>query len=179
MSGKVDKRKGKSGELTPMQEAFCEAMPGTNFNVSESARIAGYSVKNAARMGHDLMKMPKIKKRVDAAKAKNLKRIELQGQYVLDRLVDECEADIADLFDARGKVKKASEWPKIFRTGLVSGVEVTKQGQVIIKLSDRTRRIELLGKHLNLFSDTVNLNHSFDPRGYTDDELRAIIDGRN
>lgn len=74
--------------------------------------------------------------------------------WVLARLAAEAEADLADLYAPDGTIRPVSEWPLIWRQGLVAGVETTKRGTgeaaaVVekIRLCDRIRRIDMIGKH--------------------------------
>ena len=77
--------------------------------------------------------------------------------WVLMRLAAEATADLADLYE-NGGLKPITDWPLIWRQGLVSGLDVDetflggeKLGQVTkVKLSDRIKRIELIGKHINV-----------------------------
>ena len=51
-------------------------------------------------------------------------------------------------------MKPVHEWPEIWRTGLVASVEtsITPDGTRVdkLRLSDRIRRIELIGKHVDV-----------------------------
>ena len=74
------------------------------------------------------------------------------------RLADEVLADLADLYAESGELRPVAEWPLIWRQGLVSGLIINetfldgeKLGHVTkVKLSDRIRRFELIGKHVNV-----------------------------
>ncbi|KKL54863.1 hypothetical protein LCGC14_2261180, partial [marine sediment metagenome] len=67
-------------------------------------------------------------------------------------------ADLAELYTKSGELKPIAEWPLVWRQGLVSGLDVDetfeegkKLGQVTkVKLSDRIKRIELIGKHVEV-----------------------------
>jgi len=83
-----------------------------------------------------------------------------------------------------GDLKPIDEWPAIWRQGLVAGVEVEAlfegSGEVRvqvgfvkkIRLSDRLRRLELIGKHVgvNAFQNQVVIN---DVEGLVDRLVRA------
>ena len=82
------------------------------------------------------------------------------ADWVLKRLVEEVEADLADLFSDDGALKSTREWPLIWRQGLVAGLDTNqvveieggkKTSQVFkLRLSDRIRRLELIGKHIGV-----------------------------
>ena len=77
-------------------------------------------------------------------------------------MADEATADTADLYDEDGNLKSIHDWPLIWRQGLVSGmdIEVLYEGKgrdkeavgtlTKVKLSDRAKRLEMLGKHVNV-----------------------------
>ncbi len=85
-------------------------------------------------------------------------RTKIDADWVLTRLTHEAMADLADLYTENGELRPVAEWPLIWRQGLVSGLDVdediqggTKVGQVTkVRLSDRIRRLELIGKHVNV-----------------------------
>ncbi len=73
-------------------------------------------------------------------------------------MAGEADADLADLYQENGELKPVAKWPLVWRRGLVSGLDVDemtaggeKLGQVTkIKLSDRIKRVELIGKHVDV-----------------------------
>lgn len=91
--------------------------------------------------------------------------------WLLARLVDEACADIADLYDGEGKLKPVDEWPEVWRQGLIQGVEIEERFEgrgngreqvgfvKKIRLSDRLKRLELIGKHIGVkaFEETVRV----------------------
>ncbi len=86
-------------------------------------------------------------------------RTKIDADWVLTRLADEADADLADLYDENGGLKPIAEWPLVWRQGLVAGLDVDEEfnkdgeklGQVTkIKLSDRIKRIELIGRHVDV-----------------------------
>ncbi|WP_441256158.1 terminase small subunit [Bradyrhizobium sp. 482_C4_N1_1] len=140
-----------------------------DLNATQAAIRAGYSKGTADKQGPRLLSNPEIKAAIAAAKLQRSERTEIDADWMLRRLVEEAEADLADLYDGNGDLKPIELWPEIWRQGLVAGVEVDalfegtgedrrQVGYVKkIKLSDRLRRLELIGKHVrvNAFQDQV------------------------
>lgn len=144
------------------RERFCQLV-ATGVGVGDAYAAAGYKPDdgNSAR----LHAQPEIKARIGELLAAAAEKAKVDAAYLLRRLHDEAEADLADLFADDGSLKPVREWPKVWRKGLVAGLDVEElreAGAVIgtvrkVKLSDRVRRLELLGKHIDVsaFEDRV------------------------
>lgn len=154
-------------ELTAKQRLFV-AEYLKDLNATQAAIRAGYSERTAQAMGAENLTKPLIKAQIDAALADREERTQIDADWVLKRLAAEAEADIADLYDeATGALLPVHKWPKIWRQGLVAGVDVyeekldgVKIGETVkVKLSDRIKRIELIGRHVRVkaFEDTINV----------------------
>lgn len=152
--------------LTPKQERFVQEYL-IDLNATQAAIRAGYSAKTAEKIGSENIRKPEIAAAIDAAKCKREEATQIDANWVLKRLAAEAEADIADLYYDDGAIKPMSEWPKIWRQGLVAGIkhqelrddDGNRTGEHIIdiKISDRIRRLELIGKHIrvNAFQEQV------------------------
>lgn len=146
--------------LTPKQQRFVEEYL-IDLNATRSYRAAGYAGDDnvCAVEGHRLLSNPKIGEQIAALKAERSERTRVDADWVLSRLATEAEADMADLYDENGALLPVQEWPLIWRKGLVGGIKVMEErdheGAVIgvvreVKLSDRIKRIELIGKHIDV-----------------------------
>lgn len=153
-------------ELTPKQARFVEEYL-IDLNATQAAIRAGYSKKTANEIGAENLAKPSIKAAVEDALAKRSEETQIDANWVLKRLALEAEADINDIYDENGGLKPVKEWPKIWRQGLIAGIdteEITVEGVKMgivrkVKVSDRVRRLELIGKHVrvNAFQETVNV----------------------
>lgn len=154
--------------LTPKQEKFCQEYL-KDLNATQASIRAGYSEKTAAKIGNENLRKPDIAKKLSELMSGRSERTKIDADWLLTRLADEAEADIADLYGADGALKPVANWPKIWRIGLVSGVETEQLFQWVdgnrepsgvvtkIKLSDRIKRLELIGKHVDVkaFQETA------------------------
>lgn len=133
-------------------------------NATQAAARAGYSRKTANEQGAQLLGKAHVREAIDAGKVKRSDKLDVDAGFVLQRLVEEANADLADLYNEAGDIKPIAEWPEVWRRGLVPGVEVEAlfdgfgknrvQIGVVrkIKLSDRVRRLELIGKHVSVMA---------------------------
>lgn len=132
-----------------------------DLNAKQAAIRSGYSAKTAHSQGQRLLKHVDVHAAIAEAQYKRAHKTETDAAFVLKRLADEVSADIADLYGEDGKMLPVKQWPLIFRQGLVAGIKMSQgdDGATIldVKLSDRTKRLELLGKHIsvNAFRDQV------------------------
>ncbi|WP_128931929.1 terminase small subunit [Bradyrhizobium zhanjiangense] len=157
--------------LTAKQQRFVESYL-LDLNATQAAIRAGYSKGTADKQGPRLLAHPDVIAAIDAAKLARSERTQVDADYLLRRLFEEAEADLADLYDENNNLKPIEEWPEIWRQGLVAGVEIDalyegsgedrrQVGHVKkIRLSDRLRRLELIGKHVgvNAFQDQVAMS---------------------
>lgn len=155
--------------LTAKQSRFVDEYL-LDLNATQAAIRAGYSGETADKQGPRLLAHPEVKGAIDAAMAARSEETKIDAAWVLKRLATEAEADMADIYFENGALKPVHEWPKIWRQGLVAGVEHVEvkdaegnaTGDVVvkIKISDRVRRLELIGKHVNVqaFQENVQVS---------------------
>lgn len=146
-------------KLTKLQAAFA-AEYIIDFNGSQAAARAGSKAKDLSVAGSEFLANPKVQAEVARLMAERSQRTKINADWVLTRLAAEAEADLADIYTDNGALLPVSQWPEIWRKGLVQGVKHTEvkdsQGNltgdtiVEIKLSDRIKRIELIGKHVDV-----------------------------
>lgn len=154
--------------MTPKQEQFVHEYL-IDLNATQAALRAGYSEKTAAAIGNENLQKPQIKQAIEAALRERSEKTKIDANWVLSRLAEEANADLSDLYDEEtGALKAVHEWPLIWRQGLVAGVDILEErdddGKVIgftkkIRVSDRIKRIELIGKHIgvNAFQEQVSV----------------------
>ncbi|MDR6511477.1 phage terminase small subunit [Novosphingobium capsulatum] len=155
---------------TERQAAFVRyLLADPSMNATEAAIQAGYggpkkSRTAAGRIAHDLLRRPDIAAQIDAAKAERSERTKIDADWLLRRLAEDVDADIADLYDDAGNIKKPKDWPDAWRKGLIAGIETlgTADGAIVtkIKLADRTRIKELIGKHTDVGAFVEKHEHS-------------------
>jgi len=151
--------------LTGRQVRFVEEYL-ISLNASDAARKAGYSAKTAASQGADLLKNPKVRAALDKAIERRAIRVGVKADDVLQELLRVGRVDIAQVVDEKtGRLRPLHEMPEEARRAIASieveelfegrGEEREKIGELVkVRFWDKVRGLELLGKHLRLFSDT-------------------------
>ena len=152
--------------MTPKQQRFVEEYL-IDLNATAAYRRAGYAAKgnaaevNAAR----LLRNAQVQAAIVEAKAARSEETGINATWVLKRLAEEAFADLADLYDETGRVKPIKDWPLVWRQGLVAGIEVETIGEgaghvTKIKISERIKRVELIGKHIDVQAFKEKIEHS-------------------
>lgn len=142
-------KEGGTGEpkaLTPKQQRFVhEYLIDTN--ATQAAIRTGYSEKTSYSIGHELLSKPEIQAAIQLAMDERAKRTQIDADFVLQGIttaIRRCE-QIEPVLDRKGE--------QVF-------VE-TPQGAMAAAFTFDAKNVlrgyELLGKHLKLFTDKVEL----------------------
>jgi phage terminase small subunit len=132
--------------LTPKQRRFVDEYL-IDLNGTQAAIRTGYAPHSAAITASKLLTIPKIASAVALAGEKRSERTQIDADYVLkgiNRAIQRCE-QVAPVLDARGE-------PVLVETpdgSLTPAFKFDSPGVF--------RGYELLGKHLKLFTDKVEL----------------------
>lgn len=154
----------KERGLTPKQKRFVEEYL-IDLNATAAARRAGYSVKTADRIGPELLGKTCVFNAIEAAKAKRSARTEITQDRVLKELARVAFLDPRKVFKwgPDGVALLPSSELSEDEAAVISEVsESTSEsgGSIKGKLLDKLKALELLGKHLGMFSDKMQVEHS-------------------
>ena len=159
-------RAGKRSALTPKQQRFVDEYI-LDLNATQAAIRAGYSAKTADRIGPELLGKTWVAAAVDNAKQKREKRTEITADRVLEGLAAVAFGDLRTLFSDTGALISPSDLPDA-AAKMLAGIEVSTvnrgEGDVEhvakVKTNDRLKALELLGKHLGMFTDKLEVTGS-------------------
>ena len=146
------------GSLNAKQEAFCREYI-IDLNATQAAIRAGYSERTAQEQSSRLLSNVIVSDRVAELMRERSSRVRIDADYVLNRLAEIDQMDVADILAEDGSLKPIRDWPKVWRTTL-SGLDVmtifnseeatTESVLKKIKWPDKVKNLELLGKHVNV-----------------------------
>ncbi|HHV68193.1 MAG TPA: terminase small subunit [Ochrobactrum intermedium] len=160
-------------ELNMQMQTFCSEYM-KDMNATQAAIRAGYSEKTARQQGSRLCGYAIVQDRLQQLHEEMQARIVVDVEAIIKELADENRADLADLYDDNNCLKPVREWPMLWRVGgLVAGIKTRELwekdedgnsvhvGHVVeVKVSDKVRRKELLGKHLGAWKEKVEIDLS-------------------
>ncbi len=158
-----------AGKLTAKQAAFVREYL-VDLNASAAARRAGYSLKTADRMGHENLKKPEIAAAVQAAMDERAKRTNITADRVLHELSLLAFSNMLDFMQVTPDGDAFIDLSQLTREQAAALTEVQVEDfmdgrgddarevrRVKVKVSDKKSALELLGKHLSLFTDRVDV----------------------
>lgn len=138
------------------QRFVAEYLTDADLNQTQAAIRAGYAEKGAKDQAYSLMQNPEVAAAIREGMAARNKRLQIDADYVLQRLTDIDQMDLAAIHGEDGKLLPIRQWPLIWRQ-MVKEVDM-KTGKV--KFHDKLRALELIGKHVNVNAFREQVGHS-------------------
>ena len=145
--------------LTPKQQQFVEEYL-IDLNATQAAIRAGYSPKTAKSIGQENLTKPDVAAAVEAALAARSRRTQVTADMVLLELgrigfsnmghYARWDGNAVDLKCSDGMTEDALRC-----VAEVSQTVTEHGGTVRFKLHDKPKALELLGRHLGLFTDRL------------------------
>lgn len=161
--------------LTAKQERFCREYL-KDLCGAQAAIRAGYSPATAAATAARTLRIVKVQKKVEALKAERAKSLDISAERVLKELARLAFGDPTQIVSVgrRGRitVKPTAELTEDQRR-TIQAVSETPNG-IKIKFADKLRALELVGKHIGLFVDRLQVEPARPLEGMTEAELEEI-----
>ena len=143
-------------------EEFCHEYLKT-LSSQKAGEATGYKNRQNA---WDVLQREEVQYRIEYLNTIRLKRIDVDADYVLKRLVEIDKMDVLDIMDDKLQMKPLNEWPAVWRQFInnVESIELSDgEGWLKkIKWPDKVKNLELLGKHVAVgaFKESVEHKHS-------------------
>lgn len=159
-------------KLTEKQKRFVDEYL-VDLNATQAAIRAGYSKKTANRIGTENLSKPVIQAELQKRIDDRIKRVEVTQDKVVEQLAKIAFADVKDFvrfgqrevtvgIDEEGNpITKLVNYVDFKQDHEVDGtllseVKIGRDG-ASMKLNDRMRALEMLGRHLGMFNDKIDL----------------------
>lgn len=128
-----------------------------DLNATKAAERAGYSPKSAYAQGARLLKNAEVAASIAKHQAKRAAKAEVTAEEVLRELKRIAFADPSKVLGANGYLLTMNDMPEEVRR-TISSIDLSGDGGTKIKFWDKTKGLELLGKHLALFTDKTEMS---------------------
>ena len=187
--------------LSKKQELFCKEYL-VDLNATQAYKRAGYSVQSdntAAVEASKLLRNPKVEVRITELMEERSKRTEITADFVLQELYAIAKArgsDFSQVVDEpiiqNGRYVTDPDTGKIktFRTveviptnqlpedkkKAIAGIKEGKYG-IEVSTCDKVKALELLGRHLGMFKDKLEVSGINKARDKLDDVLQQMRGG--
>jgi phage terminase small subunit len=154
-----------SKKLTPRQTLFVSEIL-IDGNAAQAAIRAGYAPKAAKEQGYDLLTRPHIAEAVAAKRAKRLQRNEVTADRVLQELARIAFFDVRKALNPDGSMKPLDQLDDD-TAAPIAGLDLAElrdeDGSPIgvlkkIKIAEKLRALEMLGRHLGMFNDKLKIS---------------------
>lgn len=193
-----------AGKLTPKQMRFCdEYLADTNMNATQAAIRAGYAQKRASEQAYQLLQKTTVQEYIQKRMADRVERTEITQDRVLKELAIIAFSNAADyaqvvekeatlklddgdevrVLDEDGNPVKYRTVEPVLTESLTENqkraLAVIKKGRdgFEVRPYDKVRALELLGKHIGMFKDKVEVSGEVNNpmAGLTTEDLKKLI----
>jgi len=161
--------------LTPKQARFVEEYL-IDLNGTQAAIRAGYSPNTANEIASENLAKPSIAAAVAVAMAERSRRTGITTDRVLEEIAKLAFVNAADIINLQNGTILAGGVRD--DTAAVQSIKVktipTEEGDITeqeVKLYDKTRNLELLGRHLGLFNDKLAVTNLPPPSFHGENDL--------
>lgn len=162
-SSNITPRKRGSNKLLDKERIFVhEYMANDEFNAAKAARKAGYNFP--AQASNKLLKKKRVRDYLGKKLRERLESIDVIAKDVIKELVMMAFFDPVDAYDEDGNLLPINEMPSHCRRNLHAiTYKELKDGTVVgqPRWYNKQTALELLGKHMGMFSEEIKLDHGF------------------
>ena len=164
--------------MTKKQKRFAEEYL-IDLNATQAAIRAGYSPDTAKEIGCENLTKPNIRACIDREMAERSKRTGVNADRVVMELAKVAFVNAVDVIDPKTATVKEDALSE--DTAAIQSVKVKTFGddglEREIKMADKLKALELLGKHMGMFKDKVELSGVLDSEKTKLDDLLQQMRG--
>lgn len=151
----------KMAKLTEKQQRFVDEYL-IDLNATQAAIRAGYSVKTANEQGSQNLAKLSIQQAIAEQMAERSKRTGINQDRVVLELAKIALVKMTDIVDSQGRIKSDAspddlaciESVKYKESESDTGSSVERE----VKIASKLKALELLGKHLGMWNDKLDVN---------------------
>lgn len=164
--------------MTKKQKMFADEYL-IDLNATQAAIRAGYSPDTAQQIGSENLSKPVIRACIDREMAERSKRTGVNADRVVQELAKIAFINATDVIDPETATVKGDALPE--DTAAIQSVKVKTFGEDglerEIKMADKLKALELLGKHMGMFKDKVEVSGLSNEESKLDDLINQMRGG--
>lgn len=183
---------GDGVKLTVKQKRFVDEYL-VDFNGTQAAIRAGYATRSAEVTAAKLLRNAKVQAEISRRQQDLQRRTEVSQDRVVKELMRVAFADATNYVQVQPRTIVGADGKEIVIQAVVltataeltdeerAAISQIKQGAngIEVKMYDKLRALELLGRHIGMFNDKLELKATVAENpfaGLSTDELRRLID---
>ena len=159
-------------KLTDKQKKFVEEYL-IDLNATQACIRAGYKPENADKMGSELLGKTRVSEAIANAMAERSRRTGINQDRIVQELARIAFVKITDVVDSDGEINTNAsdddlaciESYKVEDSDSVNGSSSKRE----VKLASKIKALELLGKHVGMWNDKIQVDVSIPCLLYTSD----------
>ena len=149
-------------KLTAKQQRFCDEYL-IDLNATQAAIRAGYSPRTAEQAASRLLTIVKVSDEIAREMAERSKRTGINQDRVVKELAKLAFVNIADVVDLENETVRISATDEDLACIQSVKIKPSEFGtEREIKLYDKKSSLELLGRHLGMFKDKIEVEADMD-----------------
>ena len=151
----------KTAKLTEKQQRFVEEYL-IDLNATQAAIRAGYSAKTADQQGSRMLANVKVQQAIAEHMAERSRRTGVNQDRVVLELAKIAFVRMTDVVDSNGRIKQDASADDLSCIESIKYKESDNEfgGSVEreVKIASKMKALELLGKHLGMWNDKLDVN---------------------
>lgn len=149
-------------KLTDKQKRFIDEYL-VDLNATQAAIRAGYKEKAAYRTGAENLRKPQIQEEIQKRMEERQKRTEITQDMVLQELAAIAFARATDYVSVMGGMVQVKDTDQLSDSQIaaIAGIKETQNG-IEVKLGSKEKTLELLGRHLGMWNDKLDVAGDMD-----------------
>lgn len=164
-------------EVTEKQKVFADEYL-IDLNATRAYKVAYPTVKNddtAAAAATRMLRNVKVAEYIQERMQERKKRTEITQDKVLQELAAVAFSNATDYVEVRDNTVIVKDTASLSDTQIkaLSGIKESRGG-IEVKLNDKLKALELLGRHLGMFKDKVEVSGIDEEKKKLDDILRQM-----
>jgi len=150
--------------LNPRYELFCQEYCKTFNGTQAMIKVSGKSARTCGRAANSTLKRADVRRRIDEILNRNIEQYDELKRRIVNELTTCAFYDFNEFYDlTKMELKDIAE----IDGRLIHKCKKNRDGTYSIELVDKLKSLELMGKHLGMFQDKLDVTSNGAPINVT------------